>query len=658
MYQPSTRAQVITRRTYNRPLDEEGSRFETWTQTVDRVIGHQRWLWERARGGKLKAGQSAELVELAALMRSRAALPSGRTLWLGGTEIVKRREASNFNCSFVKIQTVHDIVDLFWLLLQGCGTGFKPVTGTLSGFSRRMEIEVIRSTRASGGGPKDNRETFDERSGTWTIAVGDSAEAWAKAAGKLVVGKYPASRLVIDLGAIRPAGSRLKGYGWLCSGDNTLATAFAAIARIRNSRAGKLLTKIDILDIVNHLGTTLSTRRSAQAALMDYGDPEWRAFAAAKPPGYWEANPQRGQSNNGLMFWEKPSAREIRGLFDAMSTQSMGGGEPSFNNAAEARRRAPWFDGYNPCFEILLSNHGFCNLVELNVARFVDDEHGMHRAAWLLARANYRQTLVDLRDGILQTAWHENNEYLRLCGFGITGVVQRPDFDRYAYKALRNTAVSGAYSMADELGRERPKNVTTVKPSGTLGKIMDATEGAHKPLGRYILNNVSFSRHDPIVAALVASKYRVVDHPTDPSGVLATLPVSWPGVPFDERRGTPVNDESAVDQLERYRLLQDWWSDQNSSITVSYDPSEIPAMTRWFDRHWDSYVGVSFLFRNDPAKTAADFGVPYLPQEVVTREVFDAYSAGLLPVDIDAIRDSEAFDVAEDACATGACPVR
>ena len=48
----STRAQIITRRTYNRPLDEEGKTFETWAQTVARVIDHQEWLWTRAVGGR------------------------------------------------------------------------------------------------------------------------------------------------------------------------------------------------------------------------------------------------------------------------------------------------------------------------------------------------------------------------------------------------------------------------------------------------------------------------------------------------------------------------------------------------------------------------------------------------------------------------------
>ena len=44
----STRAQVITRRTYNRPISDDGKQFETWQDTVARVIDHQEWLWQRA----------------------------------------------------------------------------------------------------------------------------------------------------------------------------------------------------------------------------------------------------------------------------------------------------------------------------------------------------------------------------------------------------------------------------------------------------------------------------------------------------------------------------------------------------------------------------------------------------------------------------------
>ena len=93
-YKPSTRAQVITRRTYNRPLNDQGTVFETWEATVERVINHQQWLWERAVGRELLDTEYAELYDLERLMLDRKISMSGRTLWLGGTSVAKTREAS------------------------------------------------------------------------------------------------------------------------------------------------------------------------------------------------------------------------------------------------------------------------------------------------------------------------------------------------------------------------------------------------------------------------------------------------------------------------------------------------------------------------------------------------------------------------------------
>lgn len=132
---PSTRAQIITRRTYNRPIDEAAGIFETWEQTVDRVIGHQQWLWRRAKGRALTVADGCELEELRKLMLKRKVSLAGRTLWLGGTDVAKRREASQFNCAYLRAETVHDMVDALWLLLQGCGVGAMPIAGTLNGKS-------------------------------------------------------------------------------------------------------------------------------------------------------------------------------------------------------------------------------------------------------------------------------------------------------------------------------------------------------------------------------------------------------------------------------------------------------------------------------------------------------------------------------------------
>jgi ribonucleoside-triphosphate reductase len=284
---------------------------------------------------------------------------------------------------------------------------------------------------------------------------------------------------------------------------------------------------------------------------------------------------------------------------------------------------------------------------------------------------NYRQTMVNLRDEILQEAWHLNNQFLHLCGVGLTGIRGRPELTAYDYKRMRNVAVSAAYSMANELNAPLPKNVTCVKPSGTLSKIMgteewgEVPEGVHMPLGKYLFNNITYSKHDPLVSRFRAAGYTIIEKPYEPESVLVKFPVKYESVPFSRMTVTrkngkveevEINAESAVQQLEWYRMLQETWCEQNVSNTVSYDPSEVPAIIDWLLKNWESYVGVSFLFRNDPSKNAEDLGYAYLPQEVSTKEAYETYVSKLKPIDYSGIevRDEELAET----CATGACPIR
>lgn len=730
----SVRAQVIERRTYLRPTDKNGTTFETPEQAWRRVIDHQKWLWERAQGHVLNDAQTNELEELYTLFMDRKVTVSGRTRWLGGTDIAKTRESSQFNCSFGVVQTVHDVVDTIWLLLQGCGVGFSANIGVLNGFTSTIpDLEIIRSRKvlpkdADGnplsdpslkGNPK-NVETFNKKTGVWKIVVGDSAEAWAKLFGKILAFKKSAKKLVIDFSEIRPAGYRLSGYGWISSGDAQITKAIVGIFEVMNQSAGKLLTAINMLDIENHLGTILSSRRSAEIALYEHGGPEWEEFATAKRDNYmafcrapeamvvntlneptgrvlksgdsvvvWETKNgihkigegefvlesevrkdrvHRQMSNNSLIFYQKPTRRQLGKVFKLI--EASGGSEPGFINGQEARRRAPYFKGVNPCAEILLGDKSFCNLVETAVCRFNGDEKALHRAHYLVARANYRQTCVNLDDGVLQRTWHELNDFLRLCGVGVTGVIGW-EFanDPEAWEEMREVAHAGAWGMADELGMPRPKLTTTVKPSGTQTKVFgevgdEIGEGVHKPLGRYIFNNVNFSKDDPLIKIMAEAGYHIFPSPTDESNRIVRFPVEYNNIPFEKVTKTirgkevevEVNLETAVTQLNRYKMLQNHYVDHNCSVTISYGLDEVSEIIDWLLDNWDSYVGVSFIYRNDPTKTAADLGYAYLPQEVVDAETFHAYADSLLYVDLSGTDIEEMIQGEE--CTTGACPIR
>jgi adenosylcobalamin-dependent ribonucleoside-triphosphate reductase len=668
MNQMSPRARIVERRTYLRPLDENGVEFETPEQMKDRVIEHQRWLWENQIKRPLNDEENDELAQLRQLMDNGLLTMSGRVKWLGGTDIVKERSSAAFNCSFTKIENPADFVDVFWLLLQGCGVGFKPIPGLLSGFSKNLKtVHVLSSNRTDQGGQENTTEKYDHETKTWTLTVGDSAKSWAKSLGKLLAGKYPAERLIIDLSELRPAGKRLKGYGWLSSGWEPLEKAYTRIAKLLINAAERPLTAIEIGDIVNHLGTVLSSRRSAQIWLMDSDGREVDEFIDAKVGRYENGNEHREQSNNSLVFWQKPHREMIVGLLHTI----LDGGEPGFINGAEAKRRAPDFDGSNPCAEILLPSKGFCNLVQVVWHRFNGNFEGLLWAQYIAARANYRQTCVDMKDGVLQLAWDNNQHLLRLCGVAPLGYVaweglNNPDMLERAAAWAR----SGANSMADEFGTPRPRRVTQVQPGGTsskhLGHIGDEVhEGAHLALSRWIFNNITVSVGEPLLDALRVANYRIKPHPFDKTAMLVSIPVEYPASPLftaatmqiDGREEyVEINQESAISQLERYRILMKHYVDHNCSITVSFDEHEIEDMIDWFMANWDDYVGVSFLKRNDPSKTAADLGFSYLPQETVSKRMYDEYMAELLPLDLSGDSSAELLDMGD--CASGACPVR
>jgi hypothetical protein len=114
------------------------------------------------------------------------------------------------------------------------------------------------------------------------------------------------------------------------------------------------------------------------------------AFIDVKTNRYETGNSQREQSNNSLIFMQKPSKETIRNLLHRI----LHTGDPGFVNGVEAKRRAPEMEGLNPCAEILLPNAGFCNLM-LAVWHLV--ESSLHRVA-----CSDPLTVRELLDGIFE----------------------------------------------------------------------------------------------------------------------------------------------------------------------------------------------------------------------------------------------------------------
>ena len=95
----------------------------------------------------------------------------------------------------------------------------------------------------------------------------------------------------------------------------------------------------------------------------------------------------------------------------------------------------------------------------------------------------------------------------------------------------------------------------------------------------------------------------------------------------------------------------DSYVEQNCSITVSYKEDEIPYIINWLKSNWSSYVGVSFLPITDSQQVYS-----YLPQEVVSPQVYEEYVAQLTPVDLEEVKGNHELE--DDECLQGVCPIK
>lgn len=682
MKKKNVRGDIIAKRTYCRPLNKEYTERESWREVVQRVCNHSYKLWEDAGG----VPEKTEINALGNILNKRnIALVAGRTLWLGGTELAYRRPCCQFNCAFTNIDTVHDLTDAFWLLLNGAGVGFNPRNEGLDRIQMLDEmttLNVIHSDRDGSYRGDEKTELEVTPDGEYVIKVGDSADGWVEALKHLLNagGKAHIANIVLDFTECRGPGEALAGYGWQCIGSDPFALAMKRIYHImcgwnpmvdymdismyhRVDHDDYSLTPIMVLDIMNVLGEVLSTRRSAQIAILDALNPYLDQFLDAKSPTNLKHRPWRMQSNNSVIFNEAPD----KGILDKIQNKIKEcGTEPGIINGVAAKKKAPWCEGLNPCAEILLPDKGFCNLVEINLAAFWDGKKFDLKAAeeviYIFARHNYRQTCVDLRDGVLQEKWHYNNKNLRLCGVSLTGFGEYTPTP-YELRRLKRMATYGTYSMAMELGTELPSNITTIKPSGTVSKVMGTSEGIHTPMGQYIFNWVVFNGLDPLIPTLEKANYNVMDHPTLPNTKLVCLPEEFNSPNLTEsEHGYSYDDESIQAQFDRYLTVEANWCDQNISNTMYYKQDEMGHMFDLIDFHWDNYVAFSFAPRQDlsvsPEEMRKIYNAPYLPQELVDEGTYRAYVDQLVDIDVFAIADGDQELADEAGCANGACPVR
>lgn len=660
-------AKLVYYRTYSRWLPEEGRR-ETWKETCARAVEYNC---------SLAPTSAYEAQRLFDNMFNLKQFISGRSLWIGGSEASKKTKLANFNCSFVVIDSIKSLCDLFYLLMVGTGVGVRILPSDVNELPRfRQNVILHHQYNKHSTKQKGRENTYVETDGDMRIIhIGDSKEGWVDALKAYLlcfVEPDAPSHIMLDYTEIRVKGATLSNFGGTASGYESIMDMFTKIHRViqeglfSSKPVNGKLRPIHCLDICNLIGQNVvvgGVRRTAEIAIIDPHDEECVHAKDNIQPGM----EHRYMSNNSIFQEERPSREKIHELFNSIRTS----GEPGIINVAEAKRRRADFAGVNPCCEIILPPNAVCNLTTVNMVAFADkqgnvDWDSLEEAFVLSARAGYRMTCVDLE----LEGWNVAHHRDRLTGCSMTGwqdfiaKMSNDTFVRAGGKAgilkwLRNVIHEAGEDIASELKTPVPLLMTALKPEGSLSLVANGVSpGVHWQHSPYFIRRIRVNAHDPL--ALTAKELGWQIHPEvgQDMETATTLVIDFPVHSPSE---VTKADIPAVEQLKEYILFQKFYTDMNTSNTITVKPDEWEEVEDFVYNHWDDMLGVTFLELNSTY-------YPLMPYEECTKEEYEELKSKMKPFDPDLLNAMELssrnmgkeFEILDDRaeCSQGVCPIR
>jgi ribonucleotide reductase alpha subunit len=631
---------IVYKRTYSR-LKEDG-KTEEWHETIRRCINGAQKI-----GANYTQEEAEQLFDLIFNLKCNFA---GRMLWQLGTPTVDRFGANSLlNCWNVSMNSIKSFLFLFENLMLGGGVGFS---------IRREDIHEL--PRIKKGVNISHKNTKDA-----DFIVPDSREGWIHLLEKVLEAFFNNGKSFnYSTILIRGAGERIGGFGGIASGPQILLDGIEKINKIFQSREGKKLRSIDVLDICNIIGGIVvsgNVRRSAQIAI---GDPDDYLFLRAKNWSLGNIPNWRAMSNNTIYaddfshisneIWNNGyildsetgfAKGEPYGFFNLPLSQKFGrlkDGQMKDSNLYPTDEDN--VVGTNPCGEISLASYECCNLSELYLNNIISKEE-LILCAKLLYKTQKAIAALPFIHEETNKIVHKN---MRL-GLGVTGICQsldKIDWLDACYKELRKFDKE----WSKERGWNRSIKLTTIKPSGTLSLLGGSTPGVHPAYSKYYIRRVRMASNDALVGYCRDLGYNVeyvlnFDGSENHDTVVVEFPCETPdGALFADEMGV-------IKQLEMVKKLQEVWSDNAVSVTAYYSEEELSTLKQWLSENYENGIkSVSFLLRQK-------HGFKQAPYEEITKDAYENKKSKVKPIII--INQNIGSDALEGIeCEGGSCPIK
>lgn len=410
-------------RTYSRKTPSGGR--ESWHEVAERNLEGLRVL------GSL-APEEVELIRR--MQRHQMALPSGRWLWIGGTEWIEQAEnfSGAYNCTSTNLVDWEAFALMMDLAMMGCGTGaiIEPhLISRLPKVRNTLVIDGVSDIGVTPIGSRQQQTTHTIEGQQVSVRVGDTRSGWVESY-RLLLNLCSDERfdgpvhVTVDLSDVRPVGETLKGFGGMAN-PVKLRDLYGRVAQILNKAQGRQLTSVECCLLIDEAAVTIvagNIRRSA--GMRQFCADDDSALGAKEnlwqqdDQGNWRIDPERDalrMANHTRVFHVRPS-REV--VLEAVNKQFQSGeGAIQFAPEAIARSNADllttpqlrtefigiycdqgkeeagrWLQlhhpqisdtelehrlsryGLNPCGEILGADF-HCNLAEIHLNRIDPADH-------------------------------------------------------------------------------------------------------------------------------------------------------------------------------------------------------------------------------------------------------------------------------------------
>jgi ribonucleoside-diphosphate reductase alpha chain len=522
------------------------------------------------------------IAEIEEAIMNLEVMPSMRALMTAGPALA-RDNTAGYNCSYLAVDTPVAFDEAMFILLCGTGVGFSVERQSVQKLPDVPDMLYYSDT---------------------TIVVSDSKEGWAKALRQMIALLYSGEIPKWDVTKIRPAGAKLKTFGGRASGPAPLVDLFNFVTHIFQHAKGRKLSSLECHDIMCKIGEVVvvgGVRRSAMISLSNLSDDRMRH---AKSGSWWENNPQRALANNSVAYSEKPDSLSF--MREWMALVESGSGERGIFNrqaskvqaAKNGRRDSNYEFGTNPCSEIILRSHQFCNLTEI-VVRATDTVETLENKVRLATILGTIQSSFT-KFPYLRKIWQRNTEEERLLGVSMTGIMDNPLMTtsnkglETTLEHLKQIAVTTNAKWAERLDIPVATAITCVKPSGTVSQLVDSSSGIHARHSAYYVRTVRGDNKDPLTKFMMDQGI-----PNEPD-VMKPDQTTVFSFPMKAPQGAIVTaDMSAIEQLEMWLAYQRSWCEHKPSVTINVKSDEWFEVGAFVYKHFDEMSGVSFLPYNE-----------------------------------------------------------